>query len=53
VCAQKDTVTAAKLKAALGLAYLDMKKYKLAAKEFVEVGGSCCPAARWVGYGRN
>jgi hypothetical protein len=34
---QADAVTAAKLKAAAGLAYLDNRRYKLAARAFVEV----------------
>lgn len=35
--AQADPVTGAKLKAAAGLAYLDNRRYKLAAKAFAEV----------------
>ena len=36
----KDPIVAAKLKCAAGLAALDAKKYKLAAKKFSEVGNS-------------
>jgi hypothetical protein len=37
VIVQADAVTAAKLKAAAGLAYLDNRRYKMAARAFVEV----------------
>ena len=38
---QSDVVITSKLKAALGLAQLHNKKYKMAAKRFTEVGAAC------------
>ncbi len=38
---QSDVVVTSKLKAALGLAQLHNKKYKMAAKRFTEVGAAC------------
>ncbi len=37
----QDPVVAGKLKAAAGLAFLQAKKYKQAAKRFTEVGSGC------------
>ncbi len=41
VGALQDPVVAGKLKAAAGLAFLQAKKYKQAAKRFTEVGSGC------------
>jgi len=41
MCAVQDPVVAGKLKAAAGLAFLQAKKYKQAAKSFTEVGSGC------------
>lgn len=38
ICAIQDPLVAGKLKAAAGLAFLQAKKYKQAAKRFTEVG---------------
>ena len=42
MCATQDPVVAGKLKAAAGLAFLQAKKYKQAAKRFTEVGSGYC-----------
>jgi hypothetical protein len=42
--AQKDVLGASKLKCALGLAALDGKKYKVAARKLCEVRGRALPA---------
>ena len=44
----KDPIVAAKLKCAAGLAALDAKKYKVAAKKFSEVRSIRQPVAVWL-----